>query len=35
VKPRPIQEIAPGLRVEGPVEELAERVRRLHQRKQS
>lgn len=35
VKPLPIQEIAPGLLVEGPVEELADRVRRLHERKHS
>jgi hypothetical protein len=33
VRPLPINEIAPGLQVEGPVEELAERVRRLHRGK--
>lgn len=33
VRPLPIGEIAPGLVVEGPVPELAERVRRLHERK--
>lgn len=33
VRPLPISDIAPGLIVEGPVPELAERVRRLHQQK--
>lgn len=33
VKPLPIGEIVPGARVEGPVPELAERVRALHRRR--
>ena len=33
VRPLPIEEVAPGLVVEGPVEELAERVHQLHRRK--
>ncbi|WP_088889259.1 nucleoside deaminase [Leptolyngbya ohadii] len=32
VKPLPIQEIVPGLAVEGPVLELSEQVRELHRR---
>jgi tRNA(Arg) A34 adenosine deaminase TadA len=35
VRALPIREIAPGVRVEGPVPELAERVRLLHQRFES
>ena len=35
VRPLPIQEIAPGVVVEGPAPELAEEVRRLHQRFES
>jgi len=33
VRPLPIQEIVPGVKVEGPVPELAEQVRDLHRRK--
>ena len=33
VRPLPIEEVAPGLVVEGPVEELAERIHQLHRRK--
>lgn len=33
VRPLPIEEVASGLVVEGPVEELAERVHQLHRRK--
>jgi tRNA(Arg) A34 adenosine deaminase TadA len=32
VRPLPIQEVAPGVRVEGPVGELVEEVRRLHEK---
>ncbi|MFI1485032.1 nucleoside deaminase [Streptomyces sp. NPDC020747] len=32
VRPLPIQEVAPGVRVEGPVPELADEVRALHRR---
>ncbi|WP_055481805.1 nucleoside deaminase [Sphaerimonospora mesophila] len=32
VRPLPIQEVAPGIVVEGPVPELAEQVRALHRR---
>lgn len=32
VRPLPIQEVAPGVAVEGPVPELAERIRALHRR---
>jgi tRNA(Arg) A34 adenosine deaminase TadA len=35
VRPLPIQEIAPGVVVEGPVPDLAEQVRKLHQRFES
>ncbi|MDO3720554.1 nucleoside deaminase [Marinobacter sp. chi1] len=34
VRPLPIQEIAPGVTVEGPDPQLAERVRDLHRRRQ-
>jgi tRNA(Arg) A34 adenosine deaminase TadA len=32
VRPLPIQDVAPGVVVEGPVDELAEQVRELHRR---
>jgi tRNA(Arg) A34 adenosine deaminase TadA len=35
VRPLPIQEIAPGVVVDGPVPDLAEQVRKLHQRFES
>lgn len=35
VRPLPVNEIAPGVTVEGPVPELAEEVRELHRRFQA
>jgi len=32
VLPLPIQQVAPGIQVDGPVPELAEQVRDLHRR---